>query len=149
MQRRIERSFLHGQRVAGCVFDPFSHAVPVARAPAQGFEDQQVEATAQQVDLGVGHGLPLCGKERVSPAPLSGKGSEAPSDAPRCYRAAAATAAAMAAGESANRDVDRAMERSSSVMSAGMSPKSGVLRYRSPVSGSMQRTVEPFGASLH
>src|SRR5918996_658404 len=30
-----------------------------------------------------------------------------------------------------------------------MSPNSGVVRYRSPVSGSMQRIVDPFGASLH
>jgi hypothetical protein len=34
-------------------------------------------------------------------------------------------------------------------ISAGMSPNNGVLRYRSPVSGSMQSTVPPFGASAH
>lgn len=35
---------------------------------------------------------------------------------------------------------------SSAVMSLATSAKSGVLRYRSPVSGSMHRMVEPFGA---
>ena len=39
--------------------------------------------------------------------------------------------------------VDREISSSSSVMSAGISANSGVLRYRSPVSGSMQRTVAP------
>ena len=34
-------------------------------------------------------------------------------------------------------------------MSTGMSANNGVLRYRSPVSGSMHSTVEPCGASAH
>ena len=34
-------------------------------------------------------------------------------------------------------------------MSAGMSAKSPVLRYRSPVSGNIASTVDPLGASAH
>ena len=43
--------------------------------------------------------------------------------------------------------VDLEITSSSSDMSAEISANSGVLRYRSPVSGSMHRTVDPFGAS--
>src|SRR5262249_21261861 len=45
--------------------------------------------------------------------------------------------------------VERDISSSSSVMSAGISANNGVLRYRSPVSGSMQRTVAPLAASRH
>mmetsp|Transcript_1213 Transcript_1213/g.3073 ORF Transcript_1213/g.3073 Transcript_1213/m.3073 type:complete len:232 (+) Transcript_1213:125-820(+) len=44
--------------------------------------------------------------------------------------------------------VDRAISSSSSFMSASMLAKSGVDRYRSPVSGSMQTIVDPSSAFL-
>src|ERR1700687_5042671 len=44
--------------------------------------------------------------------------------------------------------VERAISHSSSVISTDTSANNGVLRYRSPVSGSMHRIVDPFGAVL-
>ena len=43
--------------------------------------------------------------------------------------------------------VEREISSSSSVMSTSISAKRGVLRYHSPVSGNIQRTVAPLGAS--
>src|ERR1700722_4119569 len=43
--------------------------------------------------------------------------------------------------------VEREISTSSGVMSTDTSANSGVLKYRSPVSGSMHRTVDPWGAS--
>src|SRR5258708_31651730 len=45
--------------------------------------------------------------------------------------------------------VDREISNSSGVMSAGTLANNGVLRYRSPVSGSMARMFAPVGASAH
>jgi hypothetical protein len=42
--------------------------------------------------------------------------------------------------------VDRRIATSTAVISAGTSANNGVVRYRSPVSGSMQRMVDPAGA---
>src|SRR5512147_2202756 len=46
------------------------------------------------------------------------------------------------------RGVEREIASSSAVISVGMSAKSGVLKYRSPVSGSITRTLAPGGGVL-
>jgi hypothetical protein len=51
----VERPFFDARQVVSRLLDPSCDRVTVSRATAHGFEDQQIEATAQDFDVGIGH----------------------------------------------------------------------------------------------
>src|SRR5688500_5871032 len=76
MQRRVQRAFLDEQRILGGLLDPFGDRIAMLRAPAQGLEDEQLEAAAENVEFGFGrHVAPLVWSGgRITSLPLRGKG---------------------------------------------------------------------------
>jgi hypothetical protein len=57
LERGIERAFLDLEPVTGGDLEPAQHAEPVHGAPAQGFEEQEIEGASDEVEAGGGwHG---------------------------------------------------------------------------------------------
>jgi LysR family transcriptional regulator for metE and metH len=55
MQCGIERAFPDRKGGAGCLFDPVDDGITVPRPPTQGFEDEEVERAAGEIDVEVVH----------------------------------------------------------------------------------------------
>src|SRR6185436_5036017 len=69
VQRRIERSLLDPQRVAGCLLDAQADAVAVQRPAFEHTQDQHVERALQHVLPGSGHGTSVSRDEELAPRP--------------------------------------------------------------------------------
>jgi hypothetical protein len=55
MQRGIECALGDLEPLPGDLLDPAKDGEPVHGSPAQRFEDEQIEGTAKQVEIGVSH----------------------------------------------------------------------------------------------
>ena len=82
MQGRVKRPLFDEKRVVRCGLDPLGHGVSMPGTPAQSLENEELEAPAQDIQIGFGHGFPLSVKGTVSAFPLLHKGST-----PACSRA--------------------------------------------------------------
>src|SRR6185503_15066929 len=67
VQRGVQRPFLDEEVAVGDGVDPLGHGVAMPRAPAQRFENEDVERAAEQAAIGIEHGVslpPLCQRGR-------------------------------------------------------------------------------------
>ena len=74
VQRGIERAFLDQDSVVGALFYQRRNGIAVQRAGSQRAEDQKVEGSPQQVEVGVGQvALPkvLRGRDEAGPPKVS------------------------------------------------------------------------------
>ena len=59
MQRRVKRTLLDAQHIAGNLFNAFRNGPAVLRLQRQRLEDQQVECSLREIDSFVCHQLPF------------------------------------------------------------------------------------------
>ena len=57
VERGVERALADQEGGIGGLFDPFDDGLSVSRAPAQGFEDEEVEGASHEADVEVVHGI--------------------------------------------------------------------------------------------
>src|SRR4029079_11468758 len=68
LERLVEGAVVYAERSAGPILEPGGYAVPVHRAPAERFEDQEIECALEE-----GQGIRVVGH---SAFPVSAKGND-------------------------------------------------------------------------